>query len=126
MVAKEWRDARWKFLIGALAFLVLVSVAPRPYEKILDDIAQQIEMTERQLKSPELLQEPPIAPPGEERGQGYSDEQMRQDMRKDIERMQSPAYAVETARGEITGVHQSAGFAVIVALAGFWGCAGLQ
>lgn len=123
MVAKEWRDARWKLLIGVLALLLIVSVFPRPYEKILDDIEQQAEMMELQLKSPELFQGPPVGPPGEELGQGYSEEQMRKDMRDQMQRMKSPAFAVMTARSEIIGIHQAGSYAVMAGLAGLLGVA---
>lgn len=123
MIAKEWRDARWKFLIGALAFLVLVSYAPRPYERILTDVAQEIKMTKRDLKSPDLFQVPPGELPGMGPEQGYSKEQMRKDMRNQIERMKSSAYPVEMARSEIIGIHQAGGYTFMVALAGLLGVA---
>ena len=51
MIAKEWRDARCKLLLGVLAFLVLVPTI-RSYEAIREDVEFQIGMMRGDLQSP--------------------------------------------------------------------------
>ncbi len=38
MIAKEWRDARWKFAVGALLFLALVATNLLPYQDFIGNI----------------------------------------------------------------------------------------
>lgn len=39
MIAKEWRDVRWKFAVGVLLFLALVVTNIQPYETVEDGFA---------------------------------------------------------------------------------------
>ena len=54
MVAKEWRDARWKLAIGLLAFLMVAAVAPWSYEQILASVERDLS-TQRDV---EFMREP--------------------------------------------------------------------
>ena len=36
MIAKEWRDSRWMFLVATLVFLAGAALVPTPYEEILE------------------------------------------------------------------------------------------
>ena len=54
MIFKEWRDARWKLVLGALAFLVVSVVAPWSYEQILASVERDVS-TQRDV---EFMREP--------------------------------------------------------------------
>lgn len=116
MVAKEWHDARWKLLIGVLAFLVFVSVAPRPYERIVAETERQIEYIKKDIRTPGR----PGVPEGMEvpTPRNYEEQQ-----RKELERMQEPGFRVEAARWEIMDIHHGGNFLVLIPLAGLLGVA---
>lgn len=117
MIAKEWRDAQWKFLIGALAFLVFVSVAPRPYERIVTETERQIEYLKEDVRIPgqpgvpDEIRPPPLP------------ENYEQQQRNKLERMQSPEYSVKAARLEITDLYYGGNFMILMPLAGLLGVA---
>lgn len=54
MIFKEWRDARWKLVLGALAFLVVAVVAPRSYGQILVNVERDVSS----MKDVEYMREP--------------------------------------------------------------------
>lgn len=116
MVAKEWYDARWKLLIGVLAFLIFVSVAPRPYERIVAETERQIEYIKKDIATPGrpgVPEEVEISTP-----RNYEEQQ-----RKELERMQKPGFRVETARWEIMDIHYGGNFVILMPLAGLLGVA---
>ncbi len=90
MPTKEWRDARWKLLLGALAFLVIAAIAPRPYEKVLASVEKEIQMMEQELQKPVRL--PPTEGPTEA-------ERFERRMREDLEDMREPGYPAKPPVG---------------------------
>ena len=112
MIAKEWRDARWKLLLGLLAFLLLVPTI-RSYEAIQRDVEFQIDMMQRDLRSPEKM----VGPTAGEREQ----ERFVNSMRRDITNMQSPEYVRDMARWELRDTATWRNLLVIVPLAGLFG-----
>nr|MBA3390668.1 hypothetical protein [Rubrobacter sp.] len=74
MIAKEWQEARWKLVLGALVFLAIAVVAPRPYERVLAGVEGEIRSMERELQKPVRL--PPTEGPAEVE---QFERQMRQD-----------------------------------------------
>ena len=112
MIAKEWRDARWKLLLGALAFLVIAVIAPRPYEKVLASVDSEVQMMEREIQKPVRL--PPTEGPAEA-------ERFKRQMREDLEEMREPGYPARPAGWELEYVQASANYAILVPLAGLLG-----
>lgn len=112
MIAKEWRDARWKLLIGVLAFLLIAAVAPRPYERVKMSVQKEIQMMEQGIQEPVRL--PPTEGPAEA-------ERFKQQMRKDLEDMREPGYPARSAGWELEYVQTSANYAILVPLAGLLG-----
>lgn len=111
MIAKEWRDARWKLLIALAAILVIVFVWPRSYEQIQADIRQEIEFMQADIESQDAMGLPPDMP-AEARAQEIDS--------ISIEYMRSPEYLAETTRWEIR--NYSIGANVVLApLAGLLG-----
>lgn len=108
MLAKEWRDARWKLLLGVAAVLVLVVVLPRSYAEIREDIAFEIEMTRGEVESPG--ESPPFMSEQER-------ERYIQDMREQIQDLRSPEYAVDMARFEARDAYTAINFYVLMPLA---------
>lgn len=114
MIAKEWRDARWKLLIGVLAFLVFLVVAPRPYEKIVAETEGQIKNIKEDIATPGVAG----APEGMRPPENYEERQ-----REELERMQNPGYPVKAAAWEMTDIHYGGNFLILVPLAGLLGVA---
>jgi ABC-type transport system involved in multi-copper enzyme maturation permease subunit len=112
VVAKEWRDARWKLALGMFAFLVIVVVGPRSYEKILADVQREIEMMRLDLQAPDRSGVP------EEiwEGENYAEQ-----IRRDIEEMQEPGYSVKVAGWEVRGIQDTGNYVVVLPLAGLLG-----
>ena len=114
MIAKEWRDARWKLLLGVLAFLMFLAAAPRSYETIIAQTKTQIEYAEKDLATPGLA-----GAPEEMRPLPDHEEQLR----KELDELRSPGYPVKMAGGEMTDVHYGGNFIVLAPLAGLLGVA---
>ena len=89
MIAKEWRDARWKLALGALAFLVVAVVALRSYEEILAGVDSDGSYMEREFQKPVRLD--PTATPRDE-------EIFKRQMREDVEEMREPGYPAKAGR----------------------------
>ena len=122
MIAKEWRDARWKLLIALAAILVIVFVVPRTYEQIQADARREIEQMQREIESPDAgLLTPDMPPEVRERESQYVDD-ARDDMRRQIADMRTPGYSVAMAGSEIRGFSMGANV-VLVPLAGLLGVA---
>jgi ABC-type transport system involved in multi-copper enzyme maturation permease subunit len=122
MIAKEWRDARWKLLIALAAILVIVFVVPRTYEQIQADTRREIEQLQRQIESPDAALLDPDLPP-EMREQELSNvDEYRAGMRGQIEDMRRPEWLPLMAKAEITGFSMGANV-VLVPLAGLLGVA---
>lgn len=109
MLAKEWRDARWKLALGLLAFLVLLPTI-RSYEAIKEDVAFQIRMAKSELASPEESMVP-----ASER-EAYAEE-----TREWLREMQSPEYVEQIARWELRDTSAYRNLAVVASLAGLLG-----
>ncbi len=118
MVAKEWRDARWKLLIAAVAVLAFVVLAPRPYGAILKEAEFQIEMTKEQIESPEKFM-----PPEEALPPGYTRTSYEESLRDDIKRMRQPNFPAELARWEVRSIHEAEKYMFLVPLAALLGVA---
>lgn len=114
MIAKEWRDARWKLVLGALAFLVIAVVAPRPYEQVLASIERDVSSMERELQKPVRLD--PTATPRDV-------EVFERQMREDVEDMREPGYPAKAAGEELEELQRLANYAILVPLAGLLGVA---
>lgn len=115
MLAKEWRDARWKLALGVLAFLAVALIAPRPYENILASVERDIRAMRTDMQSPEKY----ILPGDDER----EPEKVREQMRTDLREMQEPGYPVKVAGWEVRGVQGVGNYGVLVPLAGLLGVA---
>lgn len=111
MLAKEWRDARWKLLLGVLVFLVLMPMI-RSYEAIREDVAFQIRMTKTDMRSPGKAMGPI---PEEER------EEFLADMREQVREMQSSGFVEDMARWELRDTSTYRNLLVVVPLAGLFG-----
>ncbi len=122
MIAKEWRDARWKLLIALAAILVIVFVLPRSYEQIQADTRREIERLQRDVESPDAAFLPPDMPPEVRAQESYYVDDMRDSMRSQIEDMRTPGYLEQAARWEIQGISMGANV-VLVPLAGLLGVA---
>ena len=114
MVAKEWRDARWKFLLGALALLSFVLFAPRSYETIVAQTEREVEYIEQDLATPGVA-----GAPEEMRPPPNHEQQQRQELRE----IQSPEYPVKMAGWEMTDIHYGGNFLILMPLAGLLGVA---
>lgn len=112
MLAKEWRDARWKFLLGAAAVLVLLVVLPRSYAEIREDIAFQIKMMRGEMESSGEFP-PPMSDQERERYIAETRDQVRE--------MRSPEYALDMARMEMYDLHTSISLFVLIPLAALLG-----
>ena len=112
MIAKEWRDARWKLLLGLLAFVLLVPTI-RSYEAIQRDVEFQINMMQRDLQRPERM----AGPGAGEREQ----ERFVNSMRREIRNMQSQEYVEDMARWQLRDTATFRNLLVIVPLAGLFG-----
>lgn len=114
MVAKEWRDARWKLLLGVLALLTFLAIAPRSYETIIGQTQMQIEHIEKDLATPGVAGAPEeMRPPPDHEEQ----------LRKELDGLRSPGYPVKMAEMEMTDVHYGGNFMVLAQLAGLLGVA---
>ncbi|QIN84888.1 ABC transporter permease subunit [Rubrobacter tropicus] len=111
MIAKEWRDARWKFLIGVVAFLILIPTVSS-YEAIKEGVQSQIDMMQRDLRSPEKI----LGPVDEQEQRRFVTSE-----RNEIRNMQDPAYVEQIARWQLRDLTHFRNVAVIVPLAGLFG-----
>ena len=118
MVAKEWWEARWKFVLAAVAVLAFVALAPRPYGEVQKQAEFQIEMAKEQLESPEEFMPPGVPPPP-----GYTQASYEEYLRNDLERMYRPDYPVELAGQEVKAVYETGKYMVLVPLAALLGVA---
>lgn len=116
MVAKEWRDARWKFVLAAVVFLALVAIMPRTFDRIQADVEREIRWTAQEIQSPDTANGPGRVPPREQR-------QFEDQLREELRRIERPGYAVEYAGGEVTYLQQTGNFAILLPLAGLLGVA---
>lgn len=113
MISKEWRDARWKLLLGVLAFLVLLPTV-RSYEAIREDVQFQVKMSEMDLRSQDEFAVP--EPMGAQEEKEYL-----ANIRKQIRDMQSPAFAEDMARWELRDASTYRNLLVVASLAGLLG-----
>lgn len=111
MFAKEWRDARWKLLLGVAAFLVLIPTV-RSYEAIEEGVQSQIDMMQRDLRSPEKI----LGPVDEQEQRRFVTS-----TRDEIQNMQDPAHVEQIARWQLRDLIHFRNVAVNVALAGLFG-----
>ena len=118
MISKEWRDARWKFLIAAVVVLTFVVFALRPYGAILETAEFQIEMAMEELESPEAFIEPGMQPPP-----GYDPARAEERLRDNIEEMRQPDFPVKMAGYELMDLHAGVSYVVLVPLAALLGVA---
>lgn len=118
MVAKEWWEARWKFVLAAVVVLAFVAFAPRPYGEIQEQAEFQIKTTRAELESPERFM-----PPQEALPPGYTRARYAEYLRNDLERMRQPDYPVELAGQELEGVYEAGKYMVLVPLAALLGVA---
>ena len=118
MVAKEWRDARWKLALAAVAILAFVILAPRSYEEIQRSVEEEIQMTSVELAAPERY-----FPPEE----AFSPEFTRADyeggLRRQFEEMRQPDYPAEQAWQGLASIRDGFGYLVFVPLAALLGVA---
>ena len=115
MISKEWWEARWKFALGALAFLALVSIAPSSYEVILNNVEREIQM----MQSGAYLESAvgPEEMPEQER------RTLEAETRNEVEGMQRPAYPVNLAGWQVRDTQEFGNYAILVPLAGLLGVA---
>lgn len=114
MIAKEWRDARWKFLISALALLCFVLFAPRSYDTIVAQTEWEVEHIEQDLTTPGVAGAPDeMSPPP-----NYDEQQ-----REELKEIQSFEYPVKMAAWEMVDVHYSGNLLILMPLAGLLGVA---
>ena len=118
MVAKEWWETRWKFVLAAVAVLAFAVLAPRPYGAILKDAEFQIERTKAELASPEAFM-----PPEEALPPGYTRADYEVSLRDEFERMQRPDYPVKMAGFEMLDLQAGVSYVVLVPLAALLGVA---
>ena len=111
VIAKEWRDARWKLLLGVVAFLVLIPTVSS-YEAIKASVEYEIDMRQRDLQSPEKI----LGPVGEQEQRRFVTSE-----RKEIQKLQDPAHAEQMARWQLQDLTHLRNVAVIVPLAGLFG-----
>lgn len=116
MIAKEWRDARWKFVLAAVAFLALVAIMPRTFDRIQADVEREIRWTIQEIQSPDTANGPGGIPPGEQR-------RFENQMREELRRIEGPGYPVEYAREEVAYLQGTGNFAILLPLAGLLGVA---
>lgn len=107
MLAKEWRDARWKLLLAALAVLAFVVFAPRSYEAILQTVERDIRTARADLASPEAFMERGMQPAY------YEQAEYEESLRGTIEEMRQPDYPVQVAESDMTGLSAGAGLALV-------------
>ena len=112
MIAKEWRDARWKLVLGTLIFLIIAVVAPRPYERVLASVEVEIRSMESGVQKPVRL--PPSEGAAEE-------ERFERQMREDLERMREPGYPSRSAGWELEEIQKVGNYAILIPLAGLLG-----
>ena len=117
MIAKEWRDARWKLLLAVVAFLAFAALVPRSYDKLQADVERQIRWTQQDLRSSSNGQGPFEGLPVEER------RRLEVQQREELRDMQRLGFAVETARGELRNLQQVGNFGILLPLAGLLGVA---
>ena len=112
MIAKEWRDARWKLVLGVFAFLLVAAVAPRPYDRVLAGVEKEMRMMEREVQRPVKL------PPTEGSGEI---ERFERQMLQNLQNMREPGYPAKVAGWELQEVQRVADYAVLIPLAGLFG-----
>ena len=124
MVAKEWRDARWKVLLAAVAVLAFVVLAPRLYEAVQRFVESEIQRTNAEIESPEefMPQGESQMPPGEFQPLPYTQADYEEELRGYVQEMRQPEYPVEVAEGDMRGLSAGAGL-VLVPLAALLGVA---
>jgi ABC-2 type transport system permease protein len=122
MIAKEWRDARWKLLIALAAILVIVFVLPRSYAEIRADTQREIERLQRDIHAPDEALVPPDLPPEMRELELANVDEIRADMRRQIADMRRPEWLAQMAEAETTGFSMGANV-VLVPLAGLLGVA---
>jgi ABC-type transport system involved in multi-copper enzyme maturation permease subunit len=118
VVAKEWWEARWKFVLAAVAILAFVAFAPRPYGEIIKQAEYGIERMSAELESPE---EP--VPPGAPLPPGYTKESYEQSLRDELDRMRRPDFPAELAKLEVREIHAAEKYMFLVPLATLLGVA---
>ena len=116
MLAKEWWEARWKFVLAAVAILAFVMLVPRPYGEILKQAESGIEMMGAELESP---REP--VPPGEPLPPGYTKESYQESLRDELDRMRQPGFPAELAKLEVREIHEAGKYMFLVPLAALLG-----
>ena len=114
MIAKEWRDARWKLALGALAFLVVAVVVLSSYKSVLVGVERDTRMMERELEKPIRLD--PTATPRDEKI-------FERQMREDVEKMREPDYPAKAAGSDLEQIQRLANYAILIPLAGLLGVA---
>lgn len=129
MIAKEWWEARWKFILAAVVFLTVAVLVPRSFDKIKADIQQEIKWAQNEeLNGYEIysgeFSEMSLdgAPPPRE----ISEKERRRFERENerlIERLSKPEYAVKSAKWDLRSVHLVASFGIVLPLASLLGVA---
>jgi ABC-2 type transport system permease protein len=109
MLAKEWRDARWKLALAIFAFLVLLPTI-RSYEAIQDDLRTQARWAKEDLASSEEFM-----------GSAAEQKKYASDTRRWIQELQSPEYLQETARMELRDTVTYRNLLVVALLGGLLG-----
>lgn len=129
MLAKEWWEARWKFVLAAVVFLVVAVLAPRSFDKIKADIQQEIkwvqneELNDYGFYSEEISGMGPGVEPMREEISEKERRQFERENERHIERISKPGYAVKSAKWEVASVQQFANFGILLPLAGLLGVA---
>ncbi len=111
MIGKEWRDARWKLLLGILAFLVVLPLTIRSYEAIQEEIKFNIKMMQGDMSAPEVSMGP----------RTKEDKESRADMREQVREMQSPEFVEDMAYSELSDTITYLNLLVVGSLAGLLG-----
>ena len=124
MIAKEWWEARWKFVLAAVVVLVFVVLAPRSYQAIQEFVEAEIQRTNAEIASPEdfMPQGEVQVPPGELQPPPYTEADYKEELRSSVKAMSRPDYLVGMAEQEVLGVHMGASL-VLVPLAALLGVA---
>lgn len=129
MVAKEWWEARWKFILAAVVFLAVAVLVPRSFEKIKADIQQDIKWAQEEevddygFYSEGSLEGGPEGPLVQEELSEKERRQFKRENQRHIERLSKPEYAANSAKWNLRSDHQFASFGIMLPLAGLLGVA---